>query len=132
MSMESYELGDQNNDLFLKMNVGTAGIAVSAVYCNNGTSNYKLASSEGKSGNINEISVGKTTEFRNNQLHFSTNIDLINLNPKNWEQEAKICVVTLELKGGKNGPTTFKMNPEELIIIDDGRTLLFNKYIKLS
>lgn len=130
--MGNYELGEMNNDLFLKMNVGTAGIAVSAVYCKNGSSNNKIANSEKGSGNINEISIGKTTNFKNNVLHFSTNIDLINLNPKNWEQEANIFVVTVELKGGQNGPTTFKMKPEELIIIDDGRTLLFNKYIKLS
>ena len=130
MSMESYELGDKNNDLFLKMKVGTAGIAVSEVYCLNGNTPLLISKSDKNSGNIKEIKFGKANEFKNKKLHFSSTINLLYLDPANWDQAAKTLDIRIEIKGGKDGLKKFNLSSNDLKIIKKSR-ILFNKEIHL-
>ncbi len=130
--MENYELGDMNNDLFLKMTVGTPGTAYSVVtYFQNGMSKPMISESDIHSGNIQEINFGKVTDNKNKLLHFNADIDLSHLNAQQCQLAVKTLAIQIEIRGGLNGTKIFYNKPEEVVVTPDGKTLIFNKMISL-
>jgi CheY-specific phosphatase CheX len=65
-------------------------------------------------------------------LHFSTDINLSHLSPKEQELAKKRISIIIEIKGGLNGSKLFHFKPEELVFSEEGETISFNKIIILE
>ena len=128
----SYETGLDSNDIYIKVNVGTPGVATTAVYlAKTGGPRIKIAESDLQSGKIKNTLAGKSSDTRGHYLLVMTVVDLGILDPVNWSAALANLAFTCELSGGLSGLAHFKHDPDDVKVSDNGKIIAISKQVNL-
>lgn len=130
--MDSYELGMDQNQIYVKVDVGTAGVASTQVDIArlDGTSR-KVAESSLQDGNISLTMIGLAEEIKNQLTIVNSMIDLGTIDPQNRPQAIKNIVITYTLSGGLSGTKDYHFSDGDVEISENGKIVAITKSINL-
>jgi len=130
----NYEVGVDDNQIFLEVLVGTQGIAytVGNLELVSGGIVKKVESDKSRNGNIPKSSIGSAKDLRNNRLSITTTVDFGAIDPAQWPQLLKTLLIAYSLSGGFDGNTKIKPDDEDITVSQNGKIVEVVKTIKFK
>jgi len=97
----NYHLGQDANEIYLEVQIGTPGLAHSTAYLFSDETTYeKIAESGDEDGNIEECIIGLADALAGKFLMIRTSVDLRLMDPGQWPQLIENIYCEYVLSGG--------------------------------
>jgi hypothetical protein len=126
----SYNLGIDSNQITVGVNIGTTGVAYTAIYLTHNGKKTKIAESDTQSGNIADRVIGIAADLRNSYLIIITNIDFSNLELKQQKTEMAHLYTDYHVSGGMSGNQHYHADKDDIEEVTP-KELMVTKAIEL-
>ena len=130
---KGYKIGNFNDPIIIKVNIGTPGMANTKVFQFLGGGQHKLlAESNADSGNIPETAIGNGQDLIGSYLKIRTIIDFGTIDPSQWEQLFNTIVGKYGLSGGFAGPQSYSYDEDDKTSGSGGRFAVIDMELDLK